>query len=88
MGGVTMRPERAVAGTFTRPITRAGAVVLVPAGGTPRIDRPGLRLGVNAGGHLERLAGRLFPTRSSSARRTTAPSPSRDLGRGGRDRDR
>ena len=61
MSGVTMRPERAVAGTFTRPVTRAGAVVLVPAGGPTRIDRPGLRLGVNAGGHLERVAGRLFP---------------------------
>jgi cyclohexadienyl dehydratase len=60
MGGVTMEPERAIAGTFTRPIVCAGAVVI----GTPAVDaihRPGVRIGVNAGGHLERLALRLFP---------------------------
>ena len=60
MGGITMRPERAVAGVFTRPIARAGAVVLTRSD-APRIERPGLRLGVNAGGHLERVALRLFP---------------------------
>ena len=59
MGGVTMRPERAVAGTFTRPVTRAGVVVVASPG--TRLDRPGLRLAVNAGGHLERIARRLFP---------------------------
>ena len=44
MGGVTMRPERAVAGSFTRPVAVAGAVVLA----RERLD-PGasaLRLGV------------------------------------------
>jgi len=59
MGGVTMRPERAVAGAFTRPVAVAGAVVLA----RQRLDpgASGLRLGVNAGGHLEHVAVRLFP---------------------------
>jgi cyclohexadienyl dehydratase len=57
MGGVTMRPERAVAGMFTRPVTRAGVVVVARR----PFDEPGLRLAVNAGGHLERVARRLFP---------------------------
>ncbi|HJQ84441.1 MAG TPA: transporter substrate-binding domain-containing protein, partial [Candidatus Binatia bacterium] len=60
MGGVTMRPERALAARFTRPVVRAGAVVLARPG-TPPLDTPGVRLAVNAGGHLERLARRLFP---------------------------
>src|SRR5206468_12739439 len=55
MGGVTIRPERAMAGTFTRPVARAGAVLLARPG-SPRIH-----IGVNAGGHLERVARRLFP---------------------------
>src|SRR5437879_5820349 len=59
MGGVTLRPERAVAGVFTRPVAEAGAVVLAHQRLDPRSSW--LRLGVNAGGHLERLAARLFP---------------------------
>lgn len=64
MGGITMRPERAVAGAFTRPVVEAGAVVLVRpwfARTKEEVDRPGVRLAVNAGGHLERVARRLFP---------------------------
>ena len=64
IGGVTMRPERAVVGTFSRPIARTGAVVLArrePDGRPPDLGRPGLRIGVNAGGHLERVGARLFP---------------------------
>jgi len=60
VGGVTVRPERAAAGTFTRPVVRAGAVVLAPPD-LPTLDAPEVRLGMNAGGHLERLAHRLFP---------------------------
>ena len=60
VGGVTIRPERAVVGTFTRPVVRAGAIVLAPPG-LPALDAPDVRLAVNAGGHLERLARRLFP---------------------------
>src|SRR5439155_1334536 len=59
MGGVTLRPERAVAGVFTRPVAEAGAVVLAHQRLDPRTSW--LRLGVNAGGHLERVAARLFP---------------------------
>ncbi|HYY06417.1 MAG TPA: transporter substrate-binding domain-containing protein [Candidatus Limnocylindria bacterium] len=59
MGGVTLRPERAVVGVFTRPVAEAGAVVLAHQRLDPR--SAWLRLGVNAGGHLERLAARLFP---------------------------
>ena len=60
MGGVTMRPERAVRGTFTRPVLETGAVVLARPGVEP-LDRPEAHLAVNAGGHLERVAHRLFP---------------------------
>jgi cyclohexadienyl dehydratase len=60
VGGVTMRPERAVGATFTRPIVETGAVVLARPGVEP-LDRPDVRLAVNAGGHLERVARRLFP---------------------------
>src|SRR5213594_897109 len=59
MGGVTLRPERAVVGVFTRPVAEAGAVVLAHQRLDPRSSW--LRLGVNAGGHLERLAARRFP---------------------------
>lgn len=60
VGGITMRPERAIRGTFTRPVVRAGAVVLAPPG-LATLDAPEVRLAVNGGGHLERLAHRLFP---------------------------
>jgi cyclohexadienyl dehydratase len=59
MSGVTMRPERAVAGTFTRPETRARAVVLAPQGTSPHAARATPRR--NAGGHLESIARQLFP---------------------------
>lgn len=64
MGGVTIRPERAIDATFTRPVVEAGAVVLARTGvarDVRELDRPAIRLGVNAGGHLERVARRLFP---------------------------
>src|SRR5262249_5900755 len=64
MSGVRMRPERALVGTFTRPVAESGAVVLIRpeyARSTARVDLLGLRLGVNAGGYLEQVARRLFP---------------------------
>ncbi|HLK12427.1 MAG TPA: transporter substrate-binding domain-containing protein [Candidatus Binatia bacterium] len=64
MSGVTMRAERAVGATFTRPVLETGAVVLVrpeTARNAAQLDRLGLRLAVNAGGHLEWVARRLFP---------------------------
>jgi cyclohexadienyl dehydratase len=55
MSGVTVRPERSLAGIFSVPITRSGVVLLRRPGVEPR------RIAVNAGGHLERAARRLFP---------------------------
>ncbi len=64
MSGVTMRPERAVGAAFTRPVVETGAVVLArpeTARRAAELDRLGLRIAVNAGGHLEWVARRLFP---------------------------
>ncbi len=63
MSGVTMRPWRARVGTFTRPIARVGAMVLMRPGiatTLAELDVAGRRIGVNAGGYLERVARRLF----------------------------
>jgi cyclohexadienyl dehydratase len=65
--GITVRPERSIGGRFTVPIARGGAVLLLrrPAWAPPAsegatalaaIDRPALRVVVNQGGHLERVA--------------------------------
>ena len=59
-----MRPERALAATFTRPIAVTGAVVLARPGvarTAAELDRRTVRLAVNRGGHLERVARALFP---------------------------
>ena len=60
MSGVTVRPERSVKGRFSVPVTESGAVLLVrePLSG---VDDPSLRVAVNAGGHLERVARARFP---------------------------
>lgn len=64
MSGVTVRPERSTAGVFTVPVVESGAVVLVRGDrGLSRLsqlDRRGVRIAVNAGGHLERVAGERF----------------------------
>lgn len=63
MSGVTVRPERALAGSFTRPLVETGAVVLTRRGvarSLADVDRVGMRLAVNHGGHLERVARRRF----------------------------
>jgi cyclohexadienyl dehydratase len=78
-GGITVRPERSVAGRFTVPILRNDAVLLLrrPGWAPPpttgshptresalaelrAVDRPELRVAVNRGGHLERVARSLF----------------------------
>lgn len=67
MGGVTMRADRAVLGRYTRPYAMVGTVVLVRTSDGRRfatvadLNRPGVRIAVNAGGHLERVAHALFP---------------------------
>src|SRR5262249_44348852 len=72
--GITVRPERSIAGRFTVPIARGGAVLLLkrPAWAPPTssardphaelhaLDRSELRVVVNRGGHLERVTRRLF----------------------------
>jgi len=71
MSGVTVRPERSVAGRFGVPVATSGAVVLaappVAADGLAGLDRPGVRLAVNAGGHLERVTRARFPRASVTA---------------------
>lgn len=66
MSGVTMRPDRLLWGTFTYPYAVSGAVVLVADSSrfpsVASVDRAGVRLGVNAGGHLEQVARTRFPT--------------------------
>ena len=59
MSGVTVRPERSAAGRFSLPVARSGAVLLTRAARDPL--PAGSRIAVNAGGHLERVARRLFP---------------------------
>jgi cyclohexadienyl dehydratase len=64
MSGVTIRPERVARGIFTVPVVETGAVVLVkPETWTSvdQLDRQRIRIGVNAGGHLERVAQRHLP---------------------------
>jgi cyclohexadienyl dehydratase len=76
MSGVTVRPERSIAGRFSQPVARSGAVVLTrvrPGERAPRslaqVDFRGARIGVNAGGHLERVA------RQHLMRATIVPVP-------------
>lgn len=75
--GLTIRPERSLAGRYTVPVARNGALLLLrrpawapsPGSGTSEdplallhaLDRPELRLAVNRGGHLERVARAHFP---------------------------
>ncbi len=60
MSGITVRPRRSVVGRFTVPVTESGAVALVRDEGRFRrveqLDQRGVRIGVNAGGHLERVS--------------------------------
>jgi cyclohexadienyl dehydratase len=75
--GITVRPERSLAGRYTVPVARNGALLLLrrpawapsPGSGTSEeplvllraLDRPDFRLAVNRGGHLERVARAHFP---------------------------
>jgi cyclohexadienyl dehydratase len=64
ISGITVRPDRSVAGRFSIPLTTSGAIVLVEQTSQIRtvvdLGRPGLALAVNAGGHLERVSRTLF----------------------------
>jgi len=72
MSGITIRPERSVAGRFSVPVVETGAVLLVRGdawrrealGGSPppeRFDASEWSIAVNAGGHLERVTRARFP---------------------------
>lgn len=73
MSGVTVRPERTAAGIFSLPVARSGAVALVRDGSRFRrladLDRAGVRVAVNAGGHLERVARARLARATLEARR-------------------
>lgn len=85
--GITVRPERSIAGRFTVPIARGGAVLLLrrPAWATPTasatdpraalagLDRRELRVVVNKGGHLERVARSLLHSATITALPDNAP---------------
>lgn len=65
MSGITVRPERAAVGQYSIATVETSAVILVRdperRSNTERLDRPDVRIGVNAGGHLERVARKHFP---------------------------
>jgi cyclohexadienyl dehydratase len=63
--GVTIIPDRSAVGRFTIPVAETGAVVLVRQPelfpDLEALDRPTVRIGVNAGGYLQRVADASFP---------------------------
>jgi cyclohexadienyl dehydratase len=65
MSGITIRPERSLAGIFSVPVMASGAVVLVreDAGfaDLASLDHPEAKIAVNQGGHLERVTRAHFP---------------------------
>jgi cyclohexadienyl dehydratase len=64
--GVTVRPDRATSMLFSRPYATSGAVAVIRAEAGTRpatlddLNQPGVRIGVNAGGHLERVTRQRF----------------------------
>jgi cyclohexadienyl dehydratase len=64
MSGVTVREDRSLAARSTVPTTKSGAVVIVPKDSKVAtmgdLDHVGIRIGVNEGGHLERVARKAF----------------------------
>jgi cyclohexadienyl dehydratase len=64
MSGVTITPDRSAIGRFSIPVVETGAVVLVRElegdPGLKELDRSTIRIGVNAGGYLERVARNRF----------------------------
>ena len=65
MSGVTVRPQRSLAGRFSVPVVESGAVLLLRQperwSGVEALNRPELRIGVNRGGYLEQVAQEHFP---------------------------
>ncbi len=73
MSGITIRPERVLRATFTRPYAMAAAVVLVSDekkfSMLADVNQEQVRVAVNAGGHLEQVA------RTHLAAATILPTP-------------
>lgn len=70
MSGVTVRPERSLTGRFSLPVAVSGAIAIVrEVGATSAADlnRAGVVIAVNAGGHLERVTRREFPAAKITA---------------------
>jgi cyclohexadienyl dehydratase len=65
MSGITLRPDRSAAGSFSVPVVEAGAVALVADrerfDSLDSLDRERIRIAVNAGGYLEGVARTRFP---------------------------
>lgn len=67
LSGVTMRADRAVIAVYARPYARTRAVPAIRAADAKRwrtaddLNRSGVRIAVNAGGHLETVARQRFP---------------------------
>jgi cyclohexadienyl dehydratase len=58
--GITVRPERSIAGIYTVPIARGGAVLLLHVASRAKsVDE--LTIAVNEGGHLEKVARERYP---------------------------
>lgn len=73
MSGVTIRKDRSLVGQFSVPTATSGAVIILPADSKMEslqdLDDQAVRLGVNLGGHLERV------TRKHFLRTTIVTSP-------------
>jgi cyclohexadienyl dehydratase len=67
MSGVTVRGDRALLAVYSRPYVDTGAVAVLRAADAARfsklesLDQPALRIAVNGGGHLEKVARHQFP---------------------------
>lgn len=62
-GGITIRSDRSIVGTFGIPLATSGAVALVRPGTVTTLDaldREDVRIAVNRGGHLERVTRHRF----------------------------
>jgi len=83
-GGITVRSDRSIVGTFGVPLAESGAVVLVADGSElelESLDSAAIRIAVNRGGHLERVARSRFPLAETLPTSPNAAVPGR-LARG------
>ncbi|MBK7949488.1 MAG: transporter substrate-binding domain-containing protein [Deltaproteobacteria bacterium] len=81
LSGITVRPDRSTLGRFSLPLTTTSATALVLSDSrlaTPAdLERPGLRIAVNRGGHLERVARTTFARARIEAVEGNAAVPAR-----------